>query len=118
MGDHGVAIVGFGTDSGKAYWTIRNSWGSSWGEKGYIRMVRGSGKCGLNTDVTTATGVSTQLLNGPEPTTLEEMADHINSLKASWKAKKPSKFGDFDDVKTLCGTIMSDEPAYRGPVAG
>jgi len=66
--DHGVAIVGFGTDSGKAYWTIRNSWGSSWGEKGYIRMVRGSGKCGLNTDVTTATGVSTQLLTAPEPT--------------------------------------------------
>jgi len=65
--DHGVAIVGFGTDSGKAYWTIRNSWGSSWGEKGYIRMVRGSGKCGLNTDVTTATGVSTQLLTAPEP---------------------------------------------------
>jgi len=57
--DHGVAIVGFGTDSGKNYWTIRNSWGTSWGEAGYIRMIRGSGKCGLNTDVTTATGVST-----------------------------------------------------------
>jgi cathepsin F len=57
--DHGVAIVGFGTD-GKDYWTIRNSWGTSWGEAGYIRMVRGKGKCGLNTDVTTATGVSTQ----------------------------------------------------------
>jgi len=59
--DHGVAIVGFGTDSGKDYWTIRNSWGASWGEAGYIRMIRGSGKCGLNTDVTTATGVSTAL---------------------------------------------------------
>jgi len=57
--DHGVAIVGFGTDSGKAYWTIRNSWGTSWGEEGYIRMIRGKGKCGLNTDVTTATGVTT-----------------------------------------------------------
>jgi len=58
--DHGVAIVGFGTDGGKDYWTIRNSWGSSWGEAGYIRMVRGSGACGLNSDVTTATGISTQ----------------------------------------------------------
>jgi len=58
--DHGVAIVGFGTDSGKDYWTIRNSWGSSWGESGYFRMVRGTGACGLNSDVTTATGVSTQ----------------------------------------------------------
>merc|ERR1711865_706818 len=59
--DHGVAIAGFGTDSGKDYWTIRNSWGSSWGEEGYIRMIRGKGKCGLNTDVTTATGISTAL---------------------------------------------------------
>jgi cathepsin F len=58
--DHGVAIVGFGSDGGQDYWTIRNSWGSSWGESGYFRMVRGSGACGLNTDVTTATGVSTQ----------------------------------------------------------
>merc|ERR1712070_288201 len=58
--DHGVAIVGFGTADGQDYWTIRNSWGSSWGEAGYIRMVRGTGACGLNTDVTTAQGVSTQ----------------------------------------------------------
>jgi cathepsin F len=60
--DHGVAIVGFGTADGQDYWTIRNSWGTSWGEAGYIRMVRGTGACGLNTDVTTATGVSTQTL--------------------------------------------------------
>jgi len=55
--DHGVAIVGFGVD-GKNYWTIRNSWGPSWGEKGYYRIVRGTGACGLNTDVSTATGIT------------------------------------------------------------
>merc|ERR1712232_103736 len=55
--DHGVAIVGFGEESGVKYWTIRNSWGPSWGEKGYYRIIRGTGACGLNTMVATATNV-------------------------------------------------------------
>lgn len=51
--DHGVVLVGYGSENNEDYYILRNSWGTSWGEDGYMRIARGpqynqgKGQCGL-----------------------------------------------------------------------
>lgn len=52
--DHGVLAVGYGEDSGKQYWLVKNSWGAKWGETGYFRLLKGQKKCGVTTLASTS----------------------------------------------------------------
>lgn len=85
--DHAVVIVGYGTDNGADYWTVRNSWGPNWGENGYIRMIRhfvdaggqNSGLDGINVMPTYPTVTKGPPLPLPPPT-----PQHPSTRPASW----------------------------------
>ncbi|CAF3643564.1 unnamed protein product [Didymodactylos carnosus] len=47
--NHAMVIVGYGTENGTDYWKLRNSWGPTWGDNGFIKIKRGVNMCGVAT---------------------------------------------------------------------
>jgi len=48
--DHAVVATGYDSTASEPYYLVRNSWGTSWGDKGYVKIGMSSGKgiCGIN----------------------------------------------------------------------
>ncbi|KAH7831973.1 putative cathepsin B6 cysteine protease [Monocercomonoides exilis] len=44
-GGHAVLLVGWGVENGVKYWLCQNSWGPSWGERGFFKILRGNNHC-------------------------------------------------------------------------
>lgn len=61
LGYHAVLIHGYGEENGVKYWIAKNSWNEDWGDKGYIKILRGVNECSVEQGSTAA-----NILNRPD----------------------------------------------------
>lgn len=108
--NHAILIVGYGTDTdGTPFWTVKNTWGPSWGEYGYVRILRdltaGSpGVCGINSYVIMPLISST--VTFPQSTSPSYLLEVVTTTTA------PESFGVFTQATCAAGLAVAGVAAF------
>jgi len=90
--DHDISVVGFGVAGGIKFWTVRNSWGSAWGEDGFFRLIRGTNNIQIEHDCSWTTPVDTWTNDRRHTLTATEKLDLIIGNADDEQMKKEEKF--------------------------
>jgi len=111
---HDVSIVGYGvTEEGEKYWTVRNSWGSHWGEHGFFRICRGKNNLNIESSCSWVVPEDTWTDSVMHNTTQEEQNSWLND-KTVYEFPQPTyKSAEEQDVPAKKGGCRVEEATFE-----